>query len=549
MFPTLASDPGAGRTRDLSSVLAALGDFDTDELLTVREALSDRLVDSSFVEVDDVQVVAAARRLQRQTRRDEAVQVALTTQMLERGLPAKRGLRRHGFLREVLGLSGSEAAARVANTELCAPLVGLTGETLPPYAPTMATLVRDGVVGAAHLRVMRSVIAKFPSAVRDDRSVWEAAEQQLGELAAMLDPDQLTKAVQRLLAYLDPDGVDDDDRDRKRRRSLTLGRQGVDHMSGIRGELDPVTRALWDVLAEKWARPGMNNPDDPESPVGDADKVHADVLAAAAKRDTRTAAQRNHDAFTLMLRTITESGVLGQHRGLPAQVIVTMTLEELEAETGIATTASGGTLPVRDALALAGTSRPFLALLDDADRPLFFGRQRRLASADQRMALIASQRGCTRPGCDQPATRVAVHHVTEWKNGGLTDVTVLALACDADHAQINDSEHGWITEIITPDTGPPHWVGRIGWKQRGTNQPPMPNPVLRQDRTIAARASANRQRLMSESGQARTAQRFRDTLQNQMTLTRADATEGRRWEHDLHLIPLDKPPHDQPLVA
>ncbi|WP_200799402.1 HNH endonuclease signature motif containing protein, partial [Williamsia sterculiae] len=460
MFPYATPDDGAGPASGLSSVLAALADLDTDELLSVREALSDRLVDKSFVEVDDEQVVTTAQRLQRQTRRDEAVQVALTTQMLERGLPAKRGLRRKAYLREVMRLSGAEAAARVGTTEHCAPLVGLTGETLPPYAPTMATLLRDGTVGAAHVRVMRSVIAKFPAAIRDDRAVWEAAEQQLGELAAMLDPDQLTKAAHRMLAYLDPDGVDDDDRDRKRRRGLTLGRQGVDHMSGIRGELDPMTRALWDVLAEKWARPGMNNPDDPDSPVGDADKANADVLAAAAKRDTRSTAQRNHDAFTLMLRTITESGALGQHRGLPAQVIAVMTLEELEAETGIATTASGGTLPVRDALALAGTSRPFLALLDDKDRPLFLGRQRRLANPDQRMALIASQRGCTRPGCDQPATRAAVHHVQEWKNGGLTDIDVLALACDADHAQVNDSEHGWITEIITPDTGPPEWVGR-----------------------------------------------------------------------------------------
>ncbi|WP_083710212.1 HNH endonuclease signature motif containing protein [Williamsia sterculiae] len=379
--------------------------------------------------------------------------------------------------------------------------------------------------------------------------VWEAAEQQLGALAAVLDPDQLTRAAQRMLAYLDPDGVDDDDRDRKRRRSLTLGRQGVDHMSGIRGELDPVTRALWDVLAEKWARPGMNNPDDPESPVGDADKVNADVLAAAAKRDTRSTAQRNHDAFALMLRTITDSGVLGQHRGLPTQVILTMTLEELEAETGIATTASGGTLPVRDALALAGTSRPFLALLDDKDRPLFLGRQRRLASSDQRMALIASQRGCTRPGCDQPATRVAVHHVHEWRNDGRTDVTVLALACDADHAQVNDSEHGWITEIITPDTGPPDWVGRVGWRQRGTDGPLLPNPVLRQDRTIAARVSANREQLTLQSDQARTAQHFRNTFRDHLTLTRAHLAEGHRWEHDLHLIPLGDPPHDQPVAA
>ncbi|HEY9314781.1 hypothetical protein [Williamsia sp.] len=63
----------------------------------------------------------------------------------------------------------------------------------------------------------------------------------------------------------------------------------------------------------------------------------------------------------------------------------------------MATTASGGVMPVRDAIRLAGVNRKFLALLDDKHRPLFLGRERRLATADQRMALIAAERGCPWP--------------------------------------------------------------------------------------------------------------------------------------------------------
>ncbi|HEY9314780.1 MAG TPA: hypothetical protein VIQ49_21190, partial [Williamsia sp.] len=36
----------------------------------------------------------------------------------------------------------------------------------------------------------------------------------------------------------------------------------------ITGTLDPVTKALWDVVAAKWAAAGMNNPHDPDSPSG-----------------------------------------------------------------------------------------------------------------------------------------------------------------------------------------------------------------------------------------------------------------------------------------
>ncbi|HEY9314092.1 HNH endonuclease signature motif containing protein [Williamsia sp.] len=120
-------------------------------------------------------------------------------------------------------------------------------------------------------------------------------------------------------------------------------------------------------------------------------------------------------------------------------------------------------------------SRKFLALLDDKHRPLFLGRERRLATADQRMALIAAERGCSRPYCDAPATEVAVHHMREWPKGGRTDITVLTLVCDPDHAQIHDAETGWIAEIINADTGPPGWQGRIGWRQCGTLDRPRPN--------------------------------------------------------------------------
>ncbi|WP_328799580.1 DUF222 domain-containing protein [Rhodococcus sp. T7] len=47
-----------------------------------------------------------------------------------------------------------------------------------------------------------------------------------------------------------------------------------------------------------------------------------------------------------MFRALLESGVLGRHRGLPATVIVTMTLEQLEkAVGGLATTAKPARVP------------------------------------------------------------------------------------------------------------------------------------------------------------------------------------------------------------
>ncbi|WP_428847171.1 HNH endonuclease signature motif containing protein [Nocardia arthritidis] len=76
------------------------------------------------------------------------------------------------------------------------------------------------------------------------------------------------------------------------------------------------------------------------------------------------------------------------------------------------------------------------------------------------MALTAALRGCTRPGCDAPASMCAVHHVTAWNAGGATDIESLTLACDHCHALVNDGPNGWKTIVLGDDSPYP---GRTGW--------------------------------------------------------------------------------------
>jgi hypothetical protein len=120
-----------------------------------------------------------------------------------------------------------------------------------------------------------------------------------------------------------------------------------------------------------------------------------------------------HDAFDAICTLALSSGALGQHRGLPVTVTVTMTLDQLETGTGVTTTATGGVMSVQDALAMAETVHPLLTLFDHTGVPLHLGRGTRLASKEQRLLLTAWQRGCTRPGCDVPASHCAVHHMRE----------------------------------------------------------------------------------------------------------------------------------------
>jgi hypothetical protein len=383
----------------------------------------------------------------------------LTVEVVERHIPARVGAHGpKGFLMETLRLSSQEAGRRIAAARSLGTWHDMAGEAHEPQHPRTAAALADGDISADHASRIAAVLKRVPGSTANPE--FEAAEQVLAEHACTGSPDDIAKVGDAILAYLDPDGKLTDDGDRKRMRGLTIGHQRADGMSPIRGEITPTLRALLDPVVAKMARPGMNNPDDPESPSGDCEYVDREAMVAAAARDTRIAAQRNHDALVALLQPGRSADQLGSHRGLPVSTILTMSITDVERAAGVATTATGGTVPLADALKLAERSQPFLMVFDHRGVPLHFGRTKRLATAVQRMALIASVRGCTRPGCDAPASLCATHHVTDWIKNGPTDIDNETLACDHCHALVNDGPNGWKTVALGPDSAHP---GRTAW--------------------------------------------------------------------------------------
>nr|WP_240794673.1 DUF222 domain-containing protein [Rhodococcus zopfii] len=65
----------------------------------------------------------------------------------------------------------------------------------------------------------------------------------------------MTRIGAHLLAYLNPNGDVPDEKERRRRRGLRIGKQGTDLMTPISGLLDPETRALLEPVPAKLARP------------------------------------------------------------------------------------------------------------------------------------------------------------------------------------------------------------------------------------------------------------------------------------------------------
>ena len=399
------------------------------------------------------------REVEESVRRLAVVQHRLLIEAEQRSIPARTGAKAPKlFLMETLRLSAAEAGGRVRLTRLVGAFRDVDGELRAPELPCAAVLLAAGEVSVDHVRGIANVMNRVPRGVPEaDRA---AAEQLLAEFARSGSPDDIAKVGDRILAQLDPDGRLTDDLDRARMRGIMVGRQRPDGMSPIRGDIDPVLRALLDPILAKYARPGVCNPEDPKSPAVNVDTVDPAVVAEAAKADHRSAAQRNHDALAAVLQSGVVAKDLGSHRGMPVSVVLTMKLDDLDKDAGVATTATGGVVPIREALKLAERSRPYLAVFDHSGLPLHLGRMKRLASPAQRLALIAALRGCSRPGCDAPASLCAVHHIRDYAKGGATDIGNLVLACDACHALVNDGPSGWKT-VVAGKCSP--FPGRTAW--------------------------------------------------------------------------------------
>ncbi|HET9876621.1 MAG TPA: 13E12 repeat family protein, partial [Mycobacterium sp.] len=248
-------------------------------------------------------------------------------------------------------------------------------------------------------------------------------------------PDELNKLAHRLADYLHPDGNFSDE-ERARRRTLVLGNQDRDGMSPIKGWLDPEARATLDAVLARWAAPAMCNPAD------DTPCLDGSPTQAAIDNDTRSAGQRNHDALAALGRAMLCSGQLGQHNGLPASIIVSVSLAELQTAAGKAHTGGGSWLPVKDAIRLASHAHCWLRVFDKAKEVALF-HTKRIASPGQRIVLYARDRGCTHPRCPMPGYLTEAHHITDHAKTRQTDIDDLTLRCGPDHKLIQPG--GWTT--------------------------------------------------------------------------------------------------------
>jgi Domain of unknown function (DUF222)/HNH endonuclease len=299
----------------------------------------------------------------------------------------------------------------------------------------LAEALRAGDANLAQSRV----IARALDALSDDvpADLVALAEATLVGHAAEFGPRQLARLGRRILDVVAPEIADAAEARRlaeleseaRRRTRLTLRRCG-DGTTRIGGLLPDAAATRLATYLEAFTNPRRTEPTEGGDP----------VVRLAYPR-------RLGEAFCQLLETV-DPMRLPMHAGDATTVVVTLSLDALQAELATADLLTGGLVPGHDltgdqitaaeARRLACGASIVPAVLGGASEVLDLGRARRLHSPAQRKALRLRDRNCRAEGCDLPGHWCEAHHWQPWSAGGSTDLDNSLLLCHHHHQRVHD---------------------------------------------------------------------------------------------------------------
>lgn len=339
------------------------------------------------------------------------------------------------------GVSTGDASRLVKVGEATAPRSDLLGARLPAKYPLVSEALESGALGAPAAAMIIGLLDRCRVATGVERVV--EAERMLAEKAAGLALDHVRKLVVRAEAWLDPDGLEPREEERRGRRALTLfEREGMVHLNAV---LDvetaaPVVTAIRGYVTAVFAA----RKDAPDAEAPDADRRTVPMIQA--------------DALAVFC-----AHVLGCEQRAPvagATVIVRMNLDDLEAGTGSATV-DGVDQPVSVGAArrMAAGGGVIPCVLGGDSEILDWGREKRLFTRAQRLALVERDGGCAM--CGLPPEMTRAHHIRWWRRDhGPTDLSNGVLLCETCHHRIHDN--GWQIRIDTAGSGSGSGSGAAG---------------------------------------------------------------------------------------
>jgi hypothetical protein len=269
--------------------------------------------------------------------------------------------------------------------------------------PVVAAGLRSGRLSQRHCTVLGKALRQLGRLVMGtswNNPEWLAAQEQaFVNLAVTADPARLQRELRKRLQALAPEPAirDDEERLAKRRASVT---PGFDGMWNVNAELDPHSGQILRAAVDAWRRTDH----------------HAG--------DTRTPAQRDHDALVGMARAWLDSGTTSQ-RGATPHLIITVPEARLTAHAHAHESGCPG--PTRPTV---GSPAPPAgeALPDPFTQPLLTDPTGQLLTPGEVHDLVQTQ---APPGLEAPGLEALVPPATYPDGTPVPERTLSLLLCDS----------------------------------------------------------------------------------------------------------------------
>jgi hypothetical protein len=320
------------------------------------------------------------------------------------------------LIRSTTGGTGREAAQSVRIGRIA------TGEDSREWLAPVGVAVVEGLSVAAAESISNGLGVPTAGVTADELA---AAAVQLCEEAASLDADRLYRRARAVRNEIDAAGIADCEATRRAQRALRFFTR-PDGMTRLTWDLDPETAALVGALYDRATSPRRGGPRFVET--------EAATLAGRIEADPRTTPQLASDTFLQLLLAGADADstqLLGT--GAPSiRVLVADT--ELRSRTG-----HGYIEGQHDPISIDTVERlvcggSVVSVSFDQDQPLDVGREQRLYTRRQRIALAARDGGCRWPGCERPPSWAEAHHTQHWaRDHGRTDTADGILLCRHHH--------------------------------------------------------------------------------------------------------------------
>lgn len=301
----------------------------------------------------------------------------------------------------------------------------------PPWHAPLSTAMMQGRISPTQQDAIQRGLGHPIDDSDDTHAAWAAAAAQLIEEAAQRTVEELRIQARAIRDQLDPEGAERRYAERYERRSFRIWTDA----DGIeRGRIDfEDDGAAWiRAIRDAALRPRRGGPRFVDS----AEAARAKELTS----DARTNDQLSYDLLLDVLR----AGALAEAESVfgtrQAGVRIVQVVDPSGTAVSTRTEDYGFSMPVSAAEQRACETGSVTVTVDPFGNPLNLGRESRVFTPRQRVALSVRDGGCRWRGCDRPASYCEAHHIDEWHaDHGRTDVDRGILLCRHHHMQLHHS--------------------------------------------------------------------------------------------------------------